>query len=293
MADVLDEIGASIARLLGPSTGKTLVSPAPGGGPEADRESNRTERPGRIGEHRTRGQDALGFGGHGDALQIVDAPSDDARILTNRYIERAQRKGLQVPSPAGRIRLAKPISLEAHIDDFESVSGPYSLFDGTIAAASAGNSQQIVTIQLPASAISPVTLLDRYPGALYMSLYVRAFSFVPTGTTGTGLQEVWFSDIGGSTCGLGIYVASSQTAGDYQNINSLMTSPITDPGNTVLGSLTINNIGIGGTPTTVRYQLSIGYVAMVPDPWFNEKMVVPPMPSELQGYLRSAGAQGN
>lgn len=293
MADVMDSIGELLNRLLSGVEPDKLISPAPGGGPEADRESNRTLRSGRIGEHITRGRDALGYGGHGDALTLAPDISDDVKEERAKYIRASQRRGMQQPRPSGRTRLAKPISLEAHIDDFEAVSGPYSLFDGTITAPGAGNSTQVVPITLPTNIPSPVVLLDRYPGAMYMCVYVRAFSFVPTGTTGTGLQEVWFSDIGGSTCGLGIYVASSQTAGDYQNINSLMTSPITDPGNTQLGQLVINNIGIAGTPTSVRYQLSLGYVAMVPDPWFNEQVLIPPTPAEMTEYLRSGGAQGN
>lgn len=290
---LLDRLGERLGNLLGANGPHVIPSAAPGGGPEADRESNRPRRGGPPGSYITRGRDALGFGGHGDALTVVDEPSDEVKALVAQRIAAAQRKGLHQPKPSGRLRLAKPISLEAHIDDFEAVSGPYSLFNGTIAAPGAGNSLVPVNIALPVNIPSPVTLLDRYPGALYMCLYVRAFCFVPTGTTMTGMQELWFSDITGSTCGLGIYVATSQTAGDYQNINSLLTGPITDPGNAQLGTLWVNNIGIGGTPVSSRYQLSIGYVAMVPDPWFNEQMATPPTPAMIYEALRTAGAQGN
>lgn len=293
MADIMDTLGEQLSRLFGTASGDVMVSPAPGGGPESDRESNRTLRTGRIGDHITRGHDALGYGGHADPTTLAPNVDDDTRALAQAYIARSQRKGMQYPKPNGRTRLAKPISLEAHIDDFEAVSGPYSLFDGTITAPGAGNSLVPVPIALPTNIPSPVMLLDRYPGAMYMCLYVRAFSFIPTGSTTTGLQECWFSDVGGATVGLGIYVASSQTAGDYQNINSLLTTPITDPGTSQLGTLFVNNIGIGGTPTSVRYQLSIGYVAMVPDPWFNEQMLIPPTPAALADYLRTSGAQGS
>jgi hypothetical protein len=59
-----------------------------------------------------------------------------------------------------------------------------------------------------------------------------------------------------------------------------LSGPLTDPGLNQIGTLVMNNIGIGGTPVTVRWQLSIGYIAYIPDPWFNEQMVVSPTKRE-------------
>lgn len=293
MADVIDQLSDGLKRLILGGEGKeVIVSGAPGGGPEAGRENERVVLGGRIGSHIPRGGSTLGYGGHGDAIELAGEVSDDVKRLMAEHLARNAQRAVREPKPSARIRLVKAISLDAHIDDYEAVSGPFGLFDGTIAAPSAGNSVQTVSIQLPTSTPSPVLLLNRYPGALYMSIYVRSFAFVPTGTTGTGLQECWFSDITGATVGLGIYSAASQTVGQNSSVNSLLTGPITDPGNAVLGTLTVNNIGIAGTPTTVRFQLNLGYVAMVPDPWFNEQVVIPPTPNEVQAVYGSMGAQG-
>jgi hypothetical protein len=294
MADLIDQLGEQLERLLGAGGSHVIVSEAPGGGPEADRESNRPHRAGRIGEHITHGRDALGFGGHGDAVTVVEQPDADVQEAVRRAVRNAQRKGLHQPKPAGRIRLAQPFSPEAHIGgNWQYTTGPYSLFDGTQGAPSAGNSVQVIPVALPANIPSPVMLLDRYPGALYMSVFVRSFSIVPTATGMTGLQEVWFTDAGGAVAGLGIYNPANVASAIYQNIGALCNSPLTDPGNTVLGAITVNNIGIGGTPVSSRWQLTVSYVAFYPDPWFNEQMVVPPLPVEVYDYLRTAGAQGN
>lgn len=294
MADLIDQLGEQLTRLLGAGGARTIVSEAPGAGPEADREGNRTHRAGRIGEHLTRGRDALGYGGHGDAVTVVEKPDADAREAVRRAIRNAQRKGLHQPKPAGRIRLQQPFSPEAHIgQNWQFVTGPYSLFDGTQAAPAAGNSTQVIPVALPTNIPSPVMLLDRYPGALYMSTYVRSFAFMPTATGMTGLQECFFTDAGGAVAGLGIYNPANPASAIYQNIGALCNSPLTDPGNTQLGTITVNNIGIGGTPVSTRWQITVSYVAFYPDPWFNEQAVIPPLPADVYDYLRTAGAQGN
>lgn len=298
MPDALDTLGETISdaisRLLGTSSTRTLPSAAPGGGPEADRESNRTRHTGRIGDHIPSGKDALGFGGHGDAVSVVEDIDETVAEQVRKAVRAAQRKGLHQPKPSGRIRLAQAFSPEAHIgSNWNYVTGPYSLFDGTVGAPGAGNSVQQVAIALPVTIPSPVMLLNRYPGALYMSVFLRSFAIQPTATGMTGLQECWFTDAGGAVAGMGIYNPASTASNIYQNIGALCSSPLTDPGNTQLGTLNINNIAIGGTPVSSRWQLTVSYVAFYPDPWFNEQMVVPPMPAEVYDYLRSGGAQGN
>ncbi len=295
MADVIDVLGEKLAHLLGGgSSGSALPSAAPGGGPEADRESNRPHRAGRIGEHIPSGRDALGYGGHGDAVQVIADPEGDVQAAIRSYAHRVQKRGLHEPKPAGRIRLAQAFSPETHIGaNWQFATGPYSLFDGTLTAPGAGNSTQTIAVQLPTGIPSPVMLLNRYPGALYMSVFVRSFAFVPTGTTMTGLQECWFTDAGGAVAGLGIYNPAATSSAIYQNIGALCSSPLTDPGNTQLGTITVNNIGIAGTAVSVRWQLTLSFVAFYPDPWFNEQVLIPPTPAEMAEYLRTAGAQGN
>lgn len=294
MADVIDRLGERLAGLLTRAP-EQVPSMAPGGGPEAAREGDRAHHEGeRIGSRRVHGRDALGYGGHGDAVAVVAQPSADVQAMIGHYLSAAQRRGLHQPRPAQRIRLAKPFSPEAHIEsDWNEASGPYSLFNGTIAAPSAGNSLVPVPITLPVNIPSPVMLLDRYPSALYMCVYVRSFAFVPTGTLMTGLQECYFQDVGGSVVGLGIYNPAAVSSAIYQKINALCTTPVTDPGNTQIGTLFVNNIGIAGTPASVRYQLGVGFVAFYPDPVFNERMAVPPLPADVYDYLRTMGAQGD
>jgi hypothetical protein len=294
MPDLIDTLGEKLSHLLGGGDTHVIVSEAPGGGPEAERENERPHHGGRIGTHLTRGRDALGYGGHGDAVTVVEDPDEDAKEAVRRAIHKAQQKGLHTLKPHGRIRLAQPFSPEAHVgSEWQHVSGPYSLFDGTLSAPAPGNSVTPIPIALPATIPSPVMLLNRYPGALYMSVYIRSFSFMPTAATMTGLQECYFTDAGGAVAGLGIYNASAITFGNFVNVGALCSSPLTDPGNTQLGQLVVNNIGIAGTPVSVRWQLTVSYVAFYSDPWFNEQVVVPPMPAEVYEYLRTAGAQGN
>lgn len=291
MADILDSLGERLQGLLGAP--QSVVSAAPGGGPEADREGERTKHSGRIGKHVPRGHDALGYGGHGDAVAVVD-PDAQVSEAVRRYVHQAQQKGLHQVKPAGKIRLAQPFSPEAHIGGtFQFTSGPYSLFDGTLSAPAGGNSTQTIAVTLPQNIPSPVMLLDRYPGALYMSVFVRSFSFMPTAALMTGVQECWFTDPGGAIAALGVYNPANPGSAIYQNIGALCTTPLTDPGNTQIGTITVTNVGIGGTPCSVRWQMGVCYVAFYPDPWFNEQVVIPPTPAQLAEYLRTSGAQGN
>jgi hypothetical protein len=293
MADLMDQAAAVIRRALdGGRSGEPIVSAAPGGGPEADRENNRTLHGGRIGNRIVRGRDALGYGGHGDAVFTADDVDTDVAQLVRDHIAATQQRALREPRPSSRIRMSKPFSPEAHIDNnWQFATGPFSIFNGTLAAPSAGNSTQTIPIALGAGAISPVILLDRYPGAMYMSVYVRSFAFMPTAGTMTGIQECWFTDTGGAVAGLGIYNAAATSAAVFQNIGALCTSPLTDPGNTQIGTITVNNIGIA-TPVSVRWQLTISFVAFYADPWFNEQVVIPPTPAEIERVYRSMGAQG-
>ena len=294
MADVLDDVAAALRNALtGGHAHQPIISAAPGGGPEADRENNRVGRGGRIGAHSTRGHDALGYGGHGDPVYLDEDVSTEVQQLVRDHITSAQHRALREPRPAGRIRMQKPFSPETHTDNgWQFATGPFSLFDGTLVAPGAGNSLQQIPIALPTSAVSPVVLLDRYPGAMYMCIYVRSFAFMPTGSTMTGVQEVFFTDFGGAVAGLGIYNPANVGSAIFQNIGALCNSPLTDPGNAQIGTINVNNIGIAGTPVSVRWQLTVCYVAMYADPWFNEQVVVPPLPSEVARFYPSAGAQG-
>jgi hypothetical protein len=291
MADLLDSLSDSLTKLFhGPSGTGVVVSAGPGG-PESDDESHRvvvekahkgTIPLGYLAKHPGLGRNALGFGGAADAI-TVDA-SDDAAALEHSLEENARiaRVARRVHDRVehGHVRMGKWYWLEGHSDQTVGPCvGPYSLFDGTMTAPGAGNSVTQIPIAVPAGTLSPLYLLDRYPGAMYMSLFVSSFAFVPTGATTTGVQECWFTDAGGAVAGLGIYPAASGASG-IQNINKQCSSPLTDSGVAQLGTLTVNNLGIAGTPTTVRWQLSIGFIAFLADPWFNQQMIVPQTKAE-------------
>lgn len=290
MTDILDDLSLSLAKLLGVGPGqKVIVSPAPGG-PESQDETHRIEVErthggvlplGYLAKHPGLGRDALGFGGAPDAI-IVDesGPEELERALEeNARIARVAKK-VHDRVEHGKIRMGKWYWLEGHSDQTVGPCvGPYSLFDGTMTAPGAGNSVTTIPITVPTGTVSPIYLLDRYPGAMYMSLFVSSFAFVPTAGTTTGIQECWFTDAGGAVAGLGIYPSATGASG-IQSINKQCSSPLTDSGLQQLGTLTVNNIGIGGTPTSVRWQLSIGFIAFIADPWFNQQMILPQTKAE-------------
>lgn len=300
MADLADTVSEYLLSLLrGKGTIRAIPSAAPGGGPSAAREGGgkpMSSRPlGSPPAHPPRGGAESGYGGHGDPVLIEDArdaakdvQQEIAEHLATPQMIRVRKRDV---APRGRVRMNRSISLEGHqIDSVEDVLGPFSLFDGTISAPGAGNSLVPIVVQLPAGTLSPITLLDRYPGAMDMKLRLSSFSFMPTAGTATGLQECYFQDLGGAVVPLGVYSAASGTP--YQSIDKKMTTPYTDPGQLVMGTLWINNIGIGGTPVTVRYQLGICYEASLPDPYFNELMLDGKYPADEVKLYRSMEAAG-
>lgn len=283
-----DDVADALRKVLnlGP---RAIQSGAPGGGPEADREDNR--QPGqRIGRHIPKGNSPLGYGGYGDPAVLDDDQDAEVAREIRAHVRAAQNKGLREPRPSGRLRFNRLFSPEGHNDDgWRFVSGGWSLFDGTASAAGAGTSTQVIPVSMPSGAVSPVMLLNRYPGAQFMQVYIRTIAWVPTGTTGTGLQELYFQGLDGAVAAMGIYNAATPSYG-LQSVGALLTTPLTDPGNAPLGNIIVQNIGMGGSPTTVRWQLGVTFVAAVPDPWFNEQVIVPPRPAELAEALRSMEA---
>ena len=288
MPDVIDRLADQLAQVLGARRADILPSAAPGGGPSAGREGpadsggtgGMTPNPPPTG---ARVQAVLGYGGHGDPAVLVDAPQHTRRELqelidqTSRTRERDRLRT--------RFRWQIPYSPEGHNQDgWRFIVGPWSMFDGNVTAPGAGNSTVNVPISIPASTAGPFIFLDRYPGALYFLVYVRTFAWMRVGTTMTGIQEVFYTDPGGAVVGLGIYDAGSSSNG-IASIGALCNTQITDPGNAALGQITVQNIGIGGTPVANRYQIGLGYVAMVPDPWFQAQQIKPPTPADITAAM--------
>lgn len=281
MADVLDTLGDSIARLLAGTGTQLRESAGPGAGPSAQREgAKQSGGNAPTGPVKANMRGALGgYGGHPDGAVAYDDRSQVNKELAQLIEEVKHARA--VDQLRSRFRFSLPYSAEAHVQDgWRFVCGPFSMFDGTMTAPGGGNSTQTIAVNLAAGTLSPTFLLDRYPGALYVNLFIRSFSFVPTGTTMTGLQECWFTDPGGAVVALGIYNTANQSSSNYLAVQALCNTPLTDPGLQALGQINVQNIGIGGTPVTVRWQLGVSYAFLVPDPWFQAQQGRVPTPAE-------------
>lgn len=282
MQDPLDEVADWLRKQFAGADNRIKPSAAPGAGPSARRSGPRQgQAQGKLARTPVQGADnaqVTGYGGHGDPSVTID-PATDTQTMLQELLNRTERSRAQ-DKLRERLRFNLPYSIEGHIQDgWRFVRGPFSVLDGTATAPSAGNSVQDFPVSYPAGTVSPIYLLDRYPGAMFMNLYIASLAWVPTGATGTGLQEIVFRDIGGAQVALGVYSAASQSNG-FENIGALCNSPLTDPGTQQIGDLLVTNVGIGGTPTTVRWQLGVGYIAMVPDPWFQARQMRLPTPAE-------------
>lgn len=303
MADPFDFLSAAIKQVFEPNNGQgVVVSEAPGTGPESERTGHRvlveSTHEGRlplgyIAEHSGKGRQAVGYGGSGDAT-VLDTQADaEVQQEIRESIARARGRRQRDVAPHGRVRLSKMFSLEGHMEwSGLAVAGPYSLFNGNLTAPGAGNSVQTFAVTLPAGVSVPAFELNRYPGALYYSIFVKSFAISPLTSAMTGTQECFFLDPGGAVVGLGVYNPANVSADQYQNIATLCATPLTDAGLNQIGTLVVNNISIGGTPAISRFQLNVSYIALYPDPWFNEQVLIPPTPAELIEGLRTSEASG-
>ena len=293
MPDMMDRLAEQLAAALGARRGDILPSAAPGGGPAAGREGP-TENGGTGGKTPNppptgaRPQAVLGYGGHGDPTVLVDAPRHTRQEL-QELVDATARTRLQ-DKLRSRVRWQIPYSPEGHNQDgWRFIVGPWSMLDGSTNAPGAGNSTVNIPLAIPAGTAGPFIFLDRYPGALYFLIYVRTFAWMRLGSTMTGVQELYFTDPGGAVVGLGIYDAGASAQG-AQSVGALCNTQITDPGNANLGQIVVQNIGIGGTPVGSRYQIGLGYVAMMPDPWFQTQQLRPPTPADVTSALLAAEA---
>ena len=294
MADLLDTLGASLTNLLAGTNTQQRESPAPGGGPSAQREGpkeSKGEAP-RRAIRPSMGSGLGGYGGHADSAVAFDDRAQVQKQLAELVEQVKQSRAKD--ALRSRFRFNLPYSAEAHNQDgWRFVCGPLTLFDGTLGAAGGANVLQQVTIALPAGTVSPTLLLDRYPGAMYVNLFVRSFAICATATGQTGLQECFFTDSGGAVVPLGIYNTAVLNSG-LQAIQALCSTPLTDPGLQTLGTLNVQNIG-AATPVSQRWQLGISYAFMVPDPWFQAQQGYAPTPAERRAIeaLSVGGARSS
>lgn len=302
MADPLERLSQALQDML--RTGgrvRAIPSAAPGGGPSAAREgagASPASRPlGTPPTYPPHGGEARGYGGHGDPVlyeEARDVPSDLKQEIAAALDSPAMRAARQHEvRPRGRVRLNQEVTLEGHTEARHVTTlGPFSLYEGSF-TPTAGTAVLDVPIVIPSTTISPVALLNRYPGALYFKLVVSSFALMPTAATMTGLLRVFFADIGGAVCPLGLFNGALQPANSYQAFDRKLTTPYTDPGVITLGSLVIESLTIAA-PVSVAYQLGLAFIAEFPDPWFAEMQLDPPPLSEIEAVasLRSMEASG-
>lgn len=302
MADPLERLSQALQDML--RTGgrvRAIPSAAPGGGPSSEREGAGVapaSRPlGTPPTYPPHGGETRGYGGHGDPVlyeEARDVPTDLKQEIAAALNSPAMRASRQHEvRPRGRVRLNQEVSAEGHTAARHTGTlGPFSLYEGSF-TPTAGTAVLDVPITIPNTTLSPVTLLNRYPGALYFKLRVSSIALMPTAATMTGILRVFFSDIGGAVCPLGTFNAALQPASSYNSIDKKLTTPYTDPGTLTLGTLVIESIGIA-TPVSTTYQLGLEFIMEFPDPWFAEMQLDPPPLSEIAAAasLRTMEAAG-
>jgi hypothetical protein len=126
------------------------------------------------------------------------------------------------------------------------------LATGTITTTPGATAQASVTL-----AKTPNWRLEQWPGAVQVYLCIRFFGIVPqTVPTANAGLEVLFYDQGGNIAPLGEYLAQ---AGGNASFDTILPTPITDPGKGDIGTITValsNVASSGGT-----YNWSIGFSA--------------------------------
>lgn len=110
--------------------------------------------------------------------------------------------------------------------------------------------------------------VGQFPGGLQAHLMIRTFGFGASALTMTGSVLLQFQDAAGGQLTPLAIVTGTQYNSDLTNINTVMTTPTTDAGNTVLGSL-IATMTNGGTPVACSWFLTFAWVYILPDPAMN------------------------
>lgn len=109
---------------------------------------------------------------------------------------------------------------------------------------------------------TPNWLLERWPGGTQLFLCIRQFSIAPQAQGATnGAIDCQYVDNSGMIIGLGDYLSNS--GGDL-SLNSLIPSPVTDPGLQTLGQLAVL-LNTGATPETYYWQILFSGAYMIPD----------------------------
>jgi hypothetical protein len=130
--------------------------------------------------------------------------------------------------------------------------------NGTITTVAASQQTATVTLKLP-----PNWSLERYPGATQLFLCIRQFALAPQAplTTLGDLVCLYQDTVGGQILPLGVFPS---TTGGNANLTSIIPTPITDPGNTNIGTLLVS-LSSGATAGTYDWQLSFSAAFLLPN----------------------------
>lgn len=112
---------------------------------------------------------------------------------------------------------------------------------------------------------TPVTLsnvpqwrLEQWPGAVQVYLAIRFFGIVPQSIpTANAGMEILYIDQSGITAPLGEFLAAT---GGNSSYDTIIPNPVTDPGNTGVGTLSISLANVANSNAT--YYWSIGFSAI-------------------------------
>lgn len=261
--------GKSIWDVLKQPAPKTVLpSTGPGTGPYQD-DTKTSKAPVGIGGKvipSVGTPDAVGYGGGGDTItyaghdQVVDPHSDPARY-SRQLMPGHAMMGPPRPTLPRFNQLydgLRTASAWMYTNDV-AISG--TITPSTSAAVSAA-------VNGPANLGQFTSRVGQFPGGIQYYLMVRTFGFGASALTMTGSLYVYFVDNGGmQTTPLAI-LTGTQYDTDLTNVNTILTTPITDAGNTSLGNIWVQMTN-GGTPVACTWFLTFSYVYLLPDPAYN------------------------
>lgn len=108
----------------------------------------------------------------------------------------------------------------------------------------------------------PNARLLQWPFAVQAYLVIRKFSLAcQSAITTVGAIDVQFNDWAGNIIPLGDFVSSGNI---NEDIDTIIPTPITDPGFTAIGNLLVLLSGTSSTTSVCNYQLGFSYAYLLP-----------------------------
>lgn len=150
---------------------------------------------------------------------------------------------------------------------------------GTLTTSANATVTTAVTLTL-----APNWRLSQWPAAINLYLCIRKFSMAPqSAITTVGAIDVQYNDlIGGQLIPMGDFVSSSSIAYD---VDTIIPTPITDPGITAVGNLLVKLSGTTPTTSVYNWQIAFSGVYLLPslEGYGRESIrrVLPPVGNDL------------